>query len=263
MEDAGQAAFLPREEWAGSGSPCGPPHGVVVPRGRKSVQTGLPVGIKPLPTTAIAEAADAGVGSSRTACSTGLTKKRQFAGQIGQSVRRQGRSCSLYSLNEHAPSRLRQRMLALAGMPNENRHEAYRDRPRQAMPWAPLTTPKEDVGCQTGKCCHPGAMIPTSQSNAHRTLLEAIAVGRMVEATYNGKRLCLAPHQLFARRSEPFLAAVNPAKNMGERGQQLGLFKLSGLSEVVALDEAFEPLPGFAGGVPRADDIEIFSVATA
>lgn len=106
-------------------------------------------------------------------------------------------------------------------------------------------------------------MIPASQSNAHRTLLEAIAIGRMVEATYNGERMRLAPHQLFARRNEPFLAAVNPAKNTGERGQQLGLFKLSGLSEVVVLDEAFEPLPGFAGGVPRADDIEIFSVAPA
>ncbi|MBB3862635.1 hypothetical protein GGQ88_003937 [Novosphingobium hassiacum] len=61
MEDGGQTAFLSREEWAESGSPCGLLHGVKTPRGRKSAQTALQQGIKrrshPLPTKAIEEAA--------------------------------------------------------------------------------------------------------------------------------------------------------------------------------------------------------------
>lgn len=106
-------------------------------------------------------------------------------------------------------------------------------------------------------------MTQTSPSDSHRTLLKAIATGRMVEATYNGTRMRLAPHQIFARRSEPFLAAVNPAKNTGEHAPQLGLFKLSGLSDIEVLDEGFEPLPSFAGRVPHQEDVEIFSVVSA
>ena len=67
VEDVGQKAFLSREEWAVSGSPCGLPHGVETPRGRKSAQTALQQGIKrrshPLPTKAIEEAA---LGSGHT-----------------------------------------------------------------------------------------------------------------------------------------------------------------------------------------------------
>lgn len=62
MEDGDEAAFLLREEWAGSGSPCGLPLGVDAPRGRKSAQAPLRQGIKrrshPLPTKAIDEAAE-------------------------------------------------------------------------------------------------------------------------------------------------------------------------------------------------------------
>jgi hypothetical protein len=102
---------------------------------------------------------------------------------------------------------------------------------------------------------------PPRSSDAQRKLLEAIATLKMVRATYNGTEMLLAPHQLFARRGEPFVAAFNPAKNRGDQERRLGYFKVSGLSRMDLLDEGFEPLPSFDGSLPSVDDVELFSVA--
>lgn len=122
---------------------------------------------------------------------------------------------------------------------------------------------KDELSCHTGKLCHHVAMQHEPQPDSHRTLLQAIAGARMVGVTYNGTRMLLAPYQLFARNSESFLAALNPAKNTGDRPKELGFFKVSGLSEVELLDEGFDPLASFVGRVPRDGDMEILSVVPA
>ena len=95
-----------------------------------------------------------------------------------------------------------------------------------------------------------------------RTFIEAIALKRLVSAVYNGAGVLLAPHQLFERHGSTFVSALNTARTWrSDEEPRLGQFKLDGLTEVVLSEGSFEPLPGFAGELPREGDAAIFSVA--
>jgi len=101
-----------------------------------------------------------------------------------------------------------------------------------------------------------------SEITTERTLIEAIALRRVITATYNGCGMKLAPHQLFNRHGELFVSAFNTEKNWrADDERRLGYFKLEGLSNVTTTNDSFDPLPSFDGTVPRGGDKQLFSVS--
>jgi len=92
-------------------------------------------------------------------------------------------------------------------------------------------------------------------------LMEAIARRRMVTAHYNGNVMRLAPHQLFERRGDLFVSALNLSKNWrSPEDWKLGHYKLDGLVETELQDEEFEPLPSFEAAAPHEDDTLLLAV---
>lgn len=95
-------------------------------------------------------------------------------------------------------------------------------------------------------------------------LAEAIHKKRIVEATYNGASLKLAPYQLFVRHDALYATALNPQKSRRiDEEPNLGVFKLAGLSRLSLTDEPFEPVPNYAGQLPRPDDVLVTGIETS
>lgn len=95
-----------------------------------------------------------------------------------------------------------------------------------------------------------------------RTIIEAIALKRMIVANYNGAQMQLAPHQLFTRHGDLFVSALNIGKNWRSlEERRLGFFKLEGLSGVAISDDSFDPLPDFDGTLPGESDTPVFAIA--
>jgi hypothetical protein len=102
---------------------------------------------------------------------------------------------------------------------------------------------------------------PDSPPTVERVLIEAIALKRLVAATYNSSEMVLAPHQLFARHGALFVSALNTRRNWrSDEERKLGHFKLDGLSDVRMEPDSFEPLPTFDANPPREDDQQLFSI---
>jgi len=103
--------------------------------------------------------------------------------------------------------------------------------------------------------------LTEAPATTDRAFIEAIAFRRLIEATYNGNEMKLAPHQLFTRRGDLFVSALNTGKTWrSEDERRLGYFKLDGLSNVRPTNTTFEPLPGFDGSLPGEEDQELFRV---
>ena len=94
-----------------------------------------------------------------------------------------------------------------------------------------------------------------------RTVIEAIALRRLIAAVYNGSDLLLAPHRLFTRHGALFVSALNTGKLWrSEEERRLGHYKLDGLSDLVMTETDFEPLADDAEPA-RAGDELVFAVA--
>lgn len=92
-------------------------------------------------------------------------------------------------------------------------------------------------------------------------LLEAIARRKIVTARYNSTDLRLAPHLLYERHGDLFVAAWNMNKNVrADDEPKLGHFKLVGLADIALTDDGFEPLPTFSPELPRAEDRLVLAV---
>lgn len=92
-------------------------------------------------------------------------------------------------------------------------------------------------------------------------LMEAIARRRMVTAHYNGNVMRLAPHQMFERRGDLFISALNLSKNWrSPEDWKLGHYKLDGLAVTELQDEEFEPLASFEAAAPHEDDTLLLAV---
>jgi hypothetical protein len=77
-------------------------------------------------------------------------------------------------------------------------------------------------------------------------VLEAIALRKSLGAVYNNGRVTLAPHLLFSRHDELYLAAVTISRDgQPPREPKLGTFKLAGLKELGLVDGTFDAFPGF------------------
>ncbi|MFP5396251.1 MAG: hypothetical protein ACLGHF_08830 [Alphaproteobacteria bacterium] len=98
-------------------------------------------------------------------------------------------------------------------------------------------------------------------SDARLTLLEAITRRILVEAQYNGATIRLAPHLMFERHGDLFVAALNLGKSWrSDEEPRLGQFKLAGLTSCTLTGEGFSPLPGFEPALPRAEDVLVLAV---
>ena len=75
-----------------------------------------------------------------------------------------------------------------------------------------------------------------------RPILEAIALKKCLRATYNRVEMKLAPHVLYTRDEDLHMDAIALEKNGAPpKEKKLGVFRLSGLTEMKVLDESFVP----------------------
>jgi hypothetical protein len=94
-----------------------------------------------------------------------------------------------------------------------------------------------------------------------KTVLEAIALRRCIEATYNRMVVKLAPHILYTRHGELFIDAVTferdgqPAKEL-----KLGTFKLAGLQIRQIVQRSFNAMSLFDPADPKYDGVTLFAV---
>jgi len=101
----------------------------------------------------------------------------------------------------------------------------------------------------------------SDRASPRLAVMEAITRLRAVSALYNGAVVKLAPHQIFERRGDLFLAALNLGKNWrSEEEKRLGQFKFAGLSDVKLLPDGVTPLPSYDGVPPRPEDVLILSI---
>ncbi len=98
-------------------------------------------------------------------------------------------------------------------------------------------------------------------SDTRLKLMEAIARRRTVTAQYNGNVMELAPHQMFERRGDLFVSALNLSKNWrSDDERRLGHFKLDGLGETELKEDEFVPLPSFQPAAPHDGDTLLLAV---
>lgn len=91
----------------------------------------------------------------------------------------------------------------------------------------------------------------------------SLAIGQrvVVGARYNDKTIELWPHQLIERHGATYLRAVNPAKSrLRDDPATLGLFHLSGLSDLALKQAQFEPLPPDAIAPAREGDAVVTTI---
>jgi hypothetical protein len=105
------------------------------------------------------------------------------------------------------------------------------------------------------------ALVAPSPDVARMGVLEAIARRVLLTAAYNGQRLTLAPHALFARRGELYASALNLSKTWrADEERRLGYFKVAGLAAVEVTEDPFDALPNAAGMLAGAGDEVLLAV---
>lgn len=94
-----------------------------------------------------------------------------------------------------------------------------------------------------------------------RLVLEAIALRKCVEATYNRMTVKLAPHILYTRHGELFLDAVTlEREGKPPRETKLGTFKLAGLQIRQVIARTFDAQPVFDPADPKYEGVTLFAV---
>lgn len=94
-----------------------------------------------------------------------------------------------------------------------------------------------------------------------KTLLEAIATRKCVEATYNRMTVKLAPHILYTKHDELFVDAVTVERDgQPPREVKLGTFKLAGLQIAGLVSRTFNPEPIFNSADQKYAGVTLFAV---
>lgn len=76
--------------------------------------------------------------------------------------------------------------------------------------------------------------------DVNKTILEAIALNRCVQATYNHMVMTLAPHILYTRHGEVYVDAITIERDgQKPRETKIGAFKLTGLKELSLTEKPF------------------------
>ena len=100
-----------------------------------------------------------------------------------------------------------------------------------------------------------------SSSPASTLLLEAIALKKCVEATYNRMVVKLAPHILYTRHDEVFLDAVTLERDgQPPKEKKIGTFKLTGLQALGFSGKPFKPEPIFNPSAEKYRGVTLFAV---
>jgi hypothetical protein len=91
-----------------------------------------------------------------------------------------------------------------------------------------------------------GGAAGSADGGSRALLAVAVARGLMVTATYNKRRVKLAPHALFTRHGELYLDALTIEQDGAPpTSRRLGTFKLSGLTGTMATAMRFDPFSEF------------------
>lgn len=94
-----------------------------------------------------------------------------------------------------------------------------------------------------------------------KVLLEAIALKKCVEATYNRMVVKLAPHILYTRHGELYVDAVTVERDgKPPKETKLGTFKLAGLKIAGIVSRTFMPEPIFDPADQKYAGVTLFAV---
>ena len=94
-----------------------------------------------------------------------------------------------------------------------------------------------------------------------RPVLEAIALKRCLEATYNRMRVKLAPHILYTKHDEMYVDAITVEREgRAVVEPKLGTFKLAGLQINGVLDTPFRPNALFQPADPKYQGVTLLAV---
>ena len=94
-----------------------------------------------------------------------------------------------------------------------------------------------------------------------KLVLEAIALRKCIEATYNRAAVKLAPHILYTKHGELFVDAVTiEREGRPPRETKLGTFKLAGLSIRQIISRQFNPEAIFDKADPKYAGATVFAV---
>ncbi len=97
--------------------------------------------------------------------------------------------------------------------------------------------------------------------SGHLLILQAIALKKCLNATYNGTRMMLAPHILYTRHDEMFLDAVALEKNgIPPREKKLGTFKIIGMKDMDLDDAEFDQEPLFEPDAEKYQGVTLFAL---
>jgi hypothetical protein len=98
----------------------------------------------------------------------------------------------------------------------------------------------------------------------NKILLEAIALRKCVEASYNRGVVKIAPHILYTKHGELFVDAVTIDRDgKPPREVKIGTFKLSGLEIRGLVDRTFDVEPTFDPANDKYDGVTLFAVQAA
>lgn len=107
-------------------------------------------------------------------------------------------------------------------------------------------------------------MSAQAPANPSALVLEAIALRKCVEATYNRMVVQLAPHILYTRHDQLYVDAVTLARDgQPPREKKLGTFKLDGLHSLGFAGRAFHPEPLFDPDAEKYRGVTLFAIETA
>jgi hypothetical protein len=96
------------------------------------------------------------------------------------------------------------------------------------------------------------ATIQTPSTAMAPIIFEAIVRQLCVTAQYNGGGVMLAPHAIFNRHGELYVAAITIARDGNPpREPKVGLFKLDGLGDLALSNKGFEISALFDRNDPR------------
>jgi hypothetical protein len=94
-----------------------------------------------------------------------------------------------------------------------------------------------------------------------RLVLEAIALRKCIEATYNRMAVKLAPHILYTRHGELFVDAVTiEREGQAPKETKLGTFKLAGLQIREIIGRSFNAEALFDPANPKYEGVTLFAV---
>lgn len=109
-----------------------------------------------------------------------------------------------------------------------------------------------------------GTERPPEAALSSDLLCEAVARKVCVTVTYNRKPMTLAPHAVFTKHGEPYLAAVTVDQE-GKKPMRpkVGTFKLSGLTDIAITKKLFAVHKEFNAADPKFADQTICMIPGA